>query len=192
MIAGHFGFAAGVKDVEPRAPLWALLLATVWLDLLFVPLLLAGIEVIEPVPGTTGGYGNGIIHADYTHSLVGAVVLAVAFGLAGAWAWGRRIGVVLGAVTFSHWVLDLIVHRQDMPLFPGNSGGLPRLGLGLWQVPATSIVVELALVLAGAYFYWRAAKRMIPSAEGEGRARMMAGLIVAAGIFTLVLSIIDI
>ena len=64
MIAGHFGFAAGVKDVEPRAPLWALMLATVWLDVLFVPLLLAGIEVIEPVPGTTGGYGNGIIHAE--------------------------------------------------------------------------------------------------------------------------------
>lgn len=192
MIAGHFGLAAGVKDVEPRAPLWALMLATVWLDVLFVPLLLAGIEVIEPAPGTTGGYGNGIIHADYTHSLVGAVVLAVVLGLASAWAWGRRIGVVLGAVVFSHWVLDLIVHRQDMPLLPGNAGGLPRLGFGLWQVPAASIVVELALVLGGAYFYWRAAKRTIPSAEGEGRARMMAGLIVAAGIFTLMLSIFDI
>ena len=73
MIAGHFGFAALVKSRERQAPLWALMLSTVWLDIVFVPLFLAGIETIELVPGTHGGYGAGIIHADYTHSLVGAL-----------------------------------------------------------------------------------------------------------------------
>lgn len=52
MVAGHFGFAAAVKSQERQVPLWALMLATAWLDILFVPLLLAGIERIDPVPGT--------------------------------------------------------------------------------------------------------------------------------------------
>jgi hypothetical protein len=97
MIAGHFGFAAGVKGRQPQVPLWALMLATVWLDILFAPLLAAGVESFDTVPGTSGGYGNAIIHADYTHSLVGALVLAALFGLVAArpgvgrpaWCWGR-------------------------------------------------------------------------------------------------------
>src|SRR5689334_20583682 len=71
VIAGHFGLAAAVKAGERRAPLWALMLATVWLDVVFVPLLAAGVERLDPIPGATSSYGTAIIHADYTHSLVG-------------------------------------------------------------------------------------------------------------------------
>ena len=191
MIAGHFGLAAGVKDTEPRAPLWALMLATVWLDVLFVPLVAAGVESFGPIPGTAGGYGNALIHADYTHSLVGAAILAVLFALAAAIPWGRRVGAVLGAVVFSHWLLDLLVHRGDMPILPGNAGGLPRLGFGLWQYPALAIAMELALVVGGAYFYWRAAAR-VTQGKGEtveNRARLLAGLILVAGLATLALDV---
>src|SRR5215468_1797686 len=125
MIAGHFGFAAGVKAAEPQIPLWALMLATVWLDIVFVPLLLAGIETLEPVAGTHGGYGANIIHADYTHSLVGALILSAIFGLAAAPRWGRRSALVLGAIAFSHWLLDIPLHRGDMPILPANLGDLP-------------------------------------------------------------------
>ena len=76
MITGHFGLAAGVKAHEWQVPLWALMLATVLLDIVFAPLLAAGVESIENVPGTSGGYGKAVIHADWTHSLVGALVLA--------------------------------------------------------------------------------------------------------------------
>ncbi len=191
MIAGHFGLAAGVKSVEPEAPLWALMLATAFLDVVFVPLYLLGIERIDPVPGTRGGYGQGIIHADYTHSLVGALVLAALFGLVVAIRWGRRVAVVLGAVVFSHWVLDLIVHRGDMPILPGNLGGLPRLGFGLWQVPTASAALELAIVLAGAYLYWRSARRAARDAADvhEGRAHLVAGVLLAAGLATLALDL---
>jgi hypothetical protein len=193
MIAGHFGFAAGVKSAEPRAPLWALMLATAWLDIVFVPLFAAGIETIEPIPGTEGGYGNGIIHADYTHSLVGAAILALLFGLVAAVPWGRRIGVVLGAVVFSHWVLDLVVHHPDLPILPGDAGSLPRLGFGLWQYPLVSAVVEAALVIGGAYLYWRAANGVVRAAGGrEIRATLLAGLIVVAGIVTLGLDLLAI
>ena len=110
VITGHFGVAAGAKVADYRAPLWALMTATVWLDLVFVPLLLLNIETIDTLPG--GGYGNRVIHADYTHSLLGALVLCAAFGAVAWWRWDRRLGVLLGAVAFSHWVLDLIVHRE--------------------------------------------------------------------------------
>ncbi len=112
MMAGHFGLAAGVKSAARTTPLWAMMLATAWLDVVFVPLLLTGVETLEPIPGSDGGYGQLIIHADYTHSLAGAIVLSVLFGLVAALPWGRQVGLVLGGVVFSHWVLDLAVHRS--------------------------------------------------------------------------------
>jgi hypothetical protein len=75
VLAGHFGLAAAVKSQERQVPLWALMLATGWLDVIF-PLYLSGIETIEIAPGTAVGYGSAIIHADYTHSLIGALALA--------------------------------------------------------------------------------------------------------------------
>jgi membrane-bound metal-dependent hydrolase YbcI (DUF457 family) len=183
MIAGHVGLAAGVKGRERAVPLWALMLATVWLDIVFAPLLAAGVETIENVPGTSGGYGKAIIHADWTHSLVGALVLAALFGLVAARPWGRRTGIVLGAVVFSHWLLDLVVHRGDLPILPGNAGDLPRLGLGLWKVPAASILVELALVVAGAWLYWRAAVQT--SSADNRRANLLGLFLLAAGVVTL-------
>src|SRR5258708_31050875 len=144
MVPGHFGFAAGVKSQVPSAPLWALLLGTQWLDVFFVPLFLLGIETITPVnPANAGAYGGSVIHAVYTHSLVGALALsALAGGL--AWIrWGQRVGVTIGLVAFSHWILDLIVHYPDLPILPGNAGGLPLLGFGLWGGPTVAAFVEL-------------------------------------------------
>ena len=65
MVAGHFGFAAMVKSREKSAPLWALMLATVWLDIVFVPFVLAHLETMQTIHK---GYGGMLIHADYTHS----------------------------------------------------------------------------------------------------------------------------
>jgi membrane-bound metal-dependent hydrolase YbcI (DUF457 family) len=191
MVAGHFGFAAAVKAKARGVPLWALMLATVWLDVVFVPLLLAGVERLDPVAGAkAGAYGGAIIHADYTHSLVGATVLALVFGLPAALRYGRRVGVVLGLVVFSHWVLDLPMHRGDMPLLPGGAGGLPRLGFGLWRYPLPSALLELAIVVAGAVVYWRAARR----AAGDDvamvrRAHRCGAAVLVAGLLTLVLNV---
>lgn len=190
MIAGHFGFAALVKSRERQAPLWALMLATVWLDIVFVPLFLTGIETIEPVPGTHGGYAAGIIHANYTHSLLGAIVLSVILGAACGPRWGRRSAVVVGLVAFSHWVLDLIVHRADLPLLPGNLGHLPTLGFGLWRVPAAAMTVELALVVAGAWLYYGAARSVCLDARLDTRRpAWVAGLILLGGVGVLALDV---
>jgi hypothetical protein len=185
MIAGHFGFAALVKARERSTPLWILMLATVWLDIVFVPLFLAGIESIETVPGRSG-YGSAVIYADYTHSIIGVVALsAILGGIAGLF-WEARIAFVVAFVSASHWVLDLMVHRADMPIFPRNYGNLPRLGFGLWRSPAASIAVELALVMTGAWAYWRAARETTSQAkQGKGRAVICSSLIAVFGILVL-------
>ncbi len=157
MIAGHFGFAAIVKSREKSTPLWALMLATVWLDVIFTPLFLAHLETVQPVHA---GYGGLIIHADYTHSIVGMVALSAALGAMFLPRLGRRVALVIALVSASHWVLDLVVHRPDMPVLPGNLGNLPRLGFGLWNDPRAAACVELVLVVAGAALYWRAAMEM--------------------------------
>jgi membrane-bound metal-dependent hydrolase YbcI (DUF457 family) len=189
MIAGHFGFAAGVKAAEPPAPLWALMLGTAWLDVIFVPLFAAGIETITPVPGTSGGYGNGIIHADYTHSLIGALVLSGVYGALFLPRFGRRVAWVLAAIAFSHWLLDLVVHRGDMPILPGDLGNLPRLGFGLWAYPTASVIVELALVVGGSWLYWRAARRVAGPAGMTGRADVAAAAVLASGLLVLALDV---
>lgn len=190
MIAGHFGFAAAIKSRAHQVPLWALMLATVWLDIVFVPLFLTGIERIEKVPGAHGTYGTGVIFADYTHSLLGALVLSALFGIVAAFAWSRRTAVVLGAVVFSHWLLDLLVHRADMPLLPGNVGRFPRLGIGLWHIPAAAMAVELIIVLVGAYLYWRAARRTAALHSGSlDRANVAGALILLFGVTILALDV---
>jgi hypothetical protein len=189
MIAGHFGFAALVKSRERQAPLWALMLATVWLDIVFVPLFVAGVETVAYV-GRPGGYGAGIIHADYTHSLIGAIALSVVFGLAFGWRWGSRTAIVLGLVSFSHWVLDLLVHRADMPLFPGHDLNQLRFGIGLWRYPWIAAVMELLLVVMGAWLYWRAARAIVlEDDKARQRARLVSLLILIGGIVVLGLDV---
>jgi membrane-bound metal-dependent hydrolase YbcI (DUF457 family) len=185
VITGHFGLAAGAEAAEPRAPLWSLMLATMWLDVVFTPLFLAGVETIETPPG--GGYGSSTIHADYTHSLVGALVLSAIFGAVAVRPWGRRAGVVLAAVAFSHWVLDLLVHRADLPILPGNAGGLPLLGFGLWRSPTVSILLEAALLVGGVYMYWRTARRYTSQVRGRLTPGLVSGVILACGVVVLVL-----
>ena len=183
MIAGHFGFAAAVKSREHETPLWALMFATVWLDIVFIPLLLSGVETVTP---TSPGYGGLVIFADYDHSIVGMTVLSAILGLLAALLWGRRVGIVIGLVAASHWLLDLLFHRADMPILPGNAGDLPRLGFGLWRHPQVAASIELALVLIGAWLYWGAASR-ISKLAGRGRtaAAATASLIAAFGVLIL-------
>lgn len=83
MFAGHFGLAAGVRSKAPEVPLWALLAGSQLLDIVFLPMVMSGAESMDDK--TIGsGYGELIIHADYTHSLVGALFLSI---LAGLLAW---------------------------------------------------------------------------------------------------------
>jgi len=165
MLAGHFALAAVVKSRQPQVPLLALMLSTQLLDVLFVGLYLAGIEKLRSVDGGQAGYGELIITADYTHSLVGALAISFVAALVTVVVWGRRNGIIIGAMVFSHWILDFIVHRPDLALLPVNSGEPARYGLGLWQWPLLTAAIELGMILVGAFLYYHAAMRTAIKAE---------------------------
>jgi len=189
MVAGHFGLAAGIKKIAPRLPLWALLLASFFLDVVFIFFAAAGVEKIIPVdPANPNAYGGSLIQAYYTHSLVGALIISAISGLFAGWRWGRQGGYVIAGVVFSHWLLDLLVHRPDLPIFPGNIGNLPLLGFGLWQYPAISAIMELILVIGGTWFYSRAAMQAAQeSANSEQRRRAMTSTVGVAVLLVLLL-----
>jgi hypothetical protein len=191
MFAGHFAVAAAVKAKNPQVPLWSLMLGTQLLDVIFVPLFVSGVETMETVG--SAGYGEAVIHADYTHSLMGALLIAIVAGILAGYRWGRRAGYILASVVFSHWILDLVVHRRDLPILPGNLGDLPLLGFGLWQWPAASIALEVLLILIGGSLYFRSSLARAGRADlnpgyhqTKGRA-IMASCVMAA---LLVLSLV--
>ena len=190
MVAGHFGLAAGIKKIAPRLPLWSLLLATFFLDVVFIFFAASGLEKIIPVdPSNPNAYGGSVIHAYYTHSLIGALLISAIAGLFAGWRWGQRSGYVIAGVVFSHWILDLLVHRPDLPILPGNLGNLPLLGFGLWQYPAISAILELALVIGGTWFYYRAAMQAAEaSANQEQRRRAMTSTVGLAVLLLLLLA----
>lgn len=153
MMAGHFGFAAGVKAWAPRLPLWALMFSAFLLDIVFVFMAAAGLESITPIdPAHPNAYGGALIHAYYSHSLIGALVTAALAGVVASRFWGHSEGVMISVVVFSHWGFDWLVHRPDLPILPGNAGDLPLLGRGLWRQPGVSALLELVLVLGGPIF----------------------------------------
>jgi len=189
MVAGHFGLAAGIKKIAPRLPLWSLLLASFFLDVVFIFFAAGGLEKIIPVDqANPNAYGGSLIHAYYTHSLVGALLISAIAGLFAGWRWGKRGGYVIAGVVFSHWILDLLVHRPDLPILPGNLGNLPLLGFGLWQYPAISAILELILVIGGTWFYYRAAMQAAEASANQEQRRALTSTIGVAVLLVLLLA----
>lgn len=176
MTPGHFGLAAGAKKWAPQLPLWALFVSTYLLDIMFLLFWILGLEGLSPLdPGHPNAYGGVLIHADYTHSLLGAGLIAALAGRLAARRWGARSGFMLAGVTFSHWILDLIVHRPDLPVLPGNFGNLPQLGFGLWEYPLVSASIELVLVIGGAILYLQSSIRRAASKRRAVAASLVTG-----------------
>ena len=139
MFAGHFAVAFLAKRVEPGVSLGTFMLAAMLPDLLSDVFLVTGVEKVEI--GNVSGAANYFhaVNISYSHSLAGILVFGVI--LAGLyWAWRRSLlgACLILAAIFSHWILDVISHRPDMPLAPGIH---QYFGLGLWaSIPATMIV----------------------------------------------------
>ena len=153
MFIGHAALALAAKPLVPRVSLALLLAATYWLDMVWPVFLLTGIEQVRIDPGNTAVTPLDFVHYPWSHSLAAALAWSALFGLACLGA-GKRAALLLALLVFSHWVLDVITHRADMPLWPG-SGTL--LGLGLWNsIPAT-IAIECVMFALGVWIYARSA-----------------------------------
>ena len=155
MFIGHIALALAAKRATPRASLATLFLAAQWADVIWPIFLAIGIEQVRIQPGNTPFTPLDFVSYPYSHSLFALIVWGVLFGVVyRAVAGGRNTLWVLAALVISHWVLDWVTHRPDMPLYPGSA----KYGLGLWNsVPAT-IVIEGLMYVAGLTIYLRATR----------------------------------
>ncbi len=151
MFIGHYGVALAAKKVAPRASLGTLILGAQFLDFLWPLFLLLGLEHLKIVPGITRMSPFDFTDYPFSHSLLMALVWsALLGGVYWAVARYRRGAWVVGVAVISHWVLDLFVHRPDLPLRPG---GTVRVGLSLWNSMPASIAAELLIFGAGLWLY---------------------------------------
>ena len=153
MFVGHYAAALAARAVEPRAPLWSYVLGCQAIDIAWSGLILAGVEKAGVDPSLPGS-ALVLSYMPFTHSLPAAVLwsIAVGAGLMALLKLPRRAGLFIGLTVFSHWVLDFLVHRPDLPLMWDG----PMVGLGLWNYPLPEQVLELGLLaLAGAAWGWR-------------------------------------
>jgi len=152
---GHLAVGFAAKRAVPRVPLGVLLLASIFADALWGAFLLLGLEHARVQPGATAASPLDLYDFPISHSLLGEVLWALLFGGAFfAFKKYRAGAVMLGAIVISHWFLDVIAHRPDMPVFLKG----PYLGLGLWNSVPASIIVEEAMLAAGVWLYLKATK----------------------------------
>ena len=156
MFLGHYAVALGAKRAAPAVSLGTLIAAAAFLDLLWPVLVLAGIERVAIAPGATAFTPLDFESYPISHSLATAVLWGLAFGAA-YWAVRRSpmAAGLLALLVVSHWLLDAVVHRPDLPLAPG---GTTLVGLGLWNSIAGTLALELVMYAAGIAIYLRATR----------------------------------
>jgi len=157
MFVGHYGVSFVAKRIDHSIPLWVLFVAVQLLDFLWAPFILLGIEKVRIVPGITASNPLDLSYMPYTHSLLAAllwsVTALVVYKLCASRGSVAKAALVVALAVFSHWVLDFVVHRPDLPLYDDTA----KVGLGLWNLPAIALGLEAALLFGGMWLYFRTA-----------------------------------
>jgi hypothetical protein len=162
MFIGHYALALAAKRAAPRASLGTLFAATSLADLLWPVFLLLGWERAHVVPGPNPFLTLWLDSIPISHSLVTLIGWGALFGFASRMLTGDgRGGVAIALLVVSHWVLDWVTHRPDMPLYPGGRGW----GLGLWNSVSGTVVTESVMFAAGLWLYAAATR----ARDGVGR-----------------------
>ena len=160
MFVGHYSASFAGRSAEKRIPLWVLFIAVQLIDVLWSIFVLLGIERVRIVPGITASNALDLYYMPYTHSLLGVVcwsALAYAVCQLIPRLRGARTGLIVAAAVFSHWILDLIVHRPDLTLY--DSVG--KMGFGLWNYREAAFALEMATLLGGAAMLYRRATHRV-------------------------------
>ena len=167
MFVGHYSASFAGKASERRIRLWVLFIAVQWIDVLWSIFVFLGIEKVRIVPGITASNALDLYYMPYTHSLAAALGWSVFGYLVCQFVprlRGMRSGIIVGAAVFSHWILDLIVHRPDLALY--DSVG--KMGFGLWNYRGAALALEMAVLFGGAALLY-------PKAAHPGR---LAGFVI--------------
>ena len=157
MFIGHFGVGFAAKKVIPKISLGTLLLASQFIDLLWPFFVILGIERVAIDPGNTAFTPLNFIYYPFSHSLLGVLIWALIFGAVYYFIKkDLKSSFILVLLVLSHWILDFITHRPDLPLFFG--GDSPFVGLGLWNSIIATVLVESLIFIVGVYFYFSITK----------------------------------
>ena len=158
MFLGHFGVGFGAKAAVPKVSLGTMFLAAQFIDLLWPTLLMLGIERVSIRTDGKQYPPLDFVYYPYSHSLLAVIIWALLFAAVYYVIRRSRIGAaVLGLAVVSHWLLDLVVHYPDLPLYPGDSR---RLGFAIWSWPMFEMALELSIFALGVWLYLRTTKAM--------------------------------
>jgi hypothetical protein len=154
MFVGHYAVSLALKNVEKKASLGLLFLAVQFVDILFFPFVLLGIERLNVVENFTQSTHFELEYMPYTHSLLASFLCAgfIYFVYRIIPPRNKSVSLVMGIAVLSHWFLDLIVHTPDLPLWSDAS---TKLGFGLWHNAIATYALEAALLSAGLWLYLR-------------------------------------
>lgn len=156
MFIGHFAVGFASKKMNKSLSLPLAFIAVQFLDFIWPIFVLLGIETVRIEEGITALVPFDFTHYPYSHSLLMTVVWSLLFGFVYFISTkNRQNSIILGLLVFSHWVLDLIVHRPDLPLSPFSDH---KVGLGMWNYPLLEIVFEFGIFLLGVYLYYTSKK----------------------------------
>ena len=162
MFIGHYALGFAAKRVAPRTSLGTLFVAPTLADLLWPVFLLFGWEHAHVVPGPNPFLTLWLDDYPYSHSLFALIVWGALFGfLYKAQTADKRAALIIASLVVSHWFLDFVTHRPDIQLYPGGA----KLGLGLWNSPVGTVIVESAMLVAGVAIY----ARTTAAQDGIGR-----------------------
>ncbi len=161
MFIGHYAVGMAAKKWAPKTSLGTLLAAALWLDILWPFFLLLDLEHVRVAPGITRMVPFDFYDYPLSHSLFMALawsvlvgLLYVAFTKDGRGAW------VMGGLVASHWVLDLFVHRPDLPIWPTEFTNMAatKVGLSIWTSVWGTLLLEFGLFALGIWLYLQATK----------------------------------
>jgi hypothetical protein len=173
---GHFALGFAAKRAAPRVSLAMLFFAAQLADMLWPVLVAAGVERVRIDPGNTAFTPLDFVSYPYSHSLLLLAVwgFALGYGYSVLRQAPGRTAMLLAALVVSHWVLDVVVHGPDMPIYPGSA----KVGLGLWNSVGATIAVECAMFAIGVLVYARATRAR--DAIGRWAFVALAALLVLA------------
>ena len=156
MFIGHYSVAFACRTERNKIPLWVLFVAVQFLDYIWATLVLVGIEKLRVIKGFTEGSMLDSYFQPYSHSLITAMIWSVVAAFVYETVRSRHgchcsrsAPLIIGLAVFSHWILDLVAHPRDLPIY----GNAAKVGFGLWNYRDPEFALEIALLAGGIALY---------------------------------------
>jgi hypothetical protein len=156
MFVGHYSVAFAAKSERNKIPLWILFVAVQFLDYIWATLVLLGVEKLRVIKGFTAGSMLDSYFHPYSHSLITAILWSSVAAIAYkplcsrlGFAYTKAAALIVGVAVFSHWILDLIAHPRDLPIYDNTW----KVGFGLWNYRDPEFSLEIALLAIGIMLY---------------------------------------